>query len=61
MLAISLAISAVLFVPPLWILLPRAGIPSTVALVGVVPFGAILLLWIMAMRKWPNDDLTGRF
>lgn len=61
MLAISLAISAVLLIPPFWILLPRAGIPSTVALIAVIPLGALILLWVMAIRKWPGDDMASRF
>ena len=54
-------ILAVLLVPPFWFILPRAGIPAPVALVAAVPLGAVILLWVLAIRSWPNDDLAGRF
>ena len=53
---IALLIYAVILVPPFWVLLPRAGIPATVALVAAIPLGAVILLWVLAIRKWPSDD-----
>lgn len=58
---IGLLVSAVLLVVPLWMLLPRAGLPAPLALVGIIPFGAIVLLWVMALKRWPGDNLAGRF
>ncbi|QIG46306.1 hypothetical protein G5V57_00140 [Nordella sp. HKS 07] len=40
---------------PFWKILPRAGIPAPVALVALVPFGALILLWILAFKRWPGD------
>ncbi|MGG7644037.1 hypothetical protein ACQ5SP_04405 [Rhodovulum sp. YNF3179] len=44
-----------LIVIPFWRLLPQYRIPSWVALVAVIPLGALILLWVMAFR----DKLEG--
>jgi len=54
-------IAAVLLVVPFWFLLPRAGLPPTVALVAAIPLGAVILLWVLAFMKWPDDDAKERF
>ncbi len=41
---------------PFWKILPRAGIPAPVALVSLIPFGALILLWILAFKRWPGDS-----
>ncbi|HKL55787.1 MAG: hypothetical protein ACX93P_12355 [Roseovarius sp.] len=43
-------IMAVLVVVPFWRLLPKFGIPNWVALVSIIPLGALILLWVMAFR-----------
>ncbi|MCZ0811923.1 MAG: hypothetical protein ACQEVT_15200 [Pseudomonadota bacterium] len=43
-------VMAVLVVIPFWRLLPKFGIPSWVALVAIIPLGALVLLWVMAFR-----------
>ncbi len=43
-------VMAVLLVIPFWRLLPQFGIPSWVALVSIIPLGALILLWVMAFR-----------
>ena len=58
---IGVLIAAVILVPPFWIILPKAGIPPQVALVAAIPLGAIILLWVMAIKQWPTDDIAGRF
>jgi len=40
---------------PFWKILPRAGIPAPVALVSIIPFGALVLLWVLAFKQWPED------
>ncbi len=40
---------------PFWRILPRAGISSWVALIAVIPLGALILLWVMAFKRWPGD------
>lgn len=49
-------IAAVLIVVPFWRILPRAGIPSWLAVVAVFPLAALILLWIMAFKSWPGDE-----
>ena len=48
----ALLISALILVPPFWVLLPRFGFPAPVALVAIIPLGAVILLWVMAIRTW---------
>ena len=52
-------IGAILLVVPFWFLLPRAGLPSTVALVAITGLGAVVLLWVLAFMKWPDDGMPG--
>jgi len=47
---IGFLIYAVLVVVPFWRLLPNYGIPAIVALVALIPVGALILLWVMAFR-----------
>lgn len=46
---------AALLVIPFWRLLPKYGIPNWVALVAVIPLGALILLWVIAFK----DKLDG--
>lgn len=43
-------VMAILVVVPFWRLLPKFGISSWVALVAIIPLGALVLLWVMAFR-----------
>ncbi|MBW3098867.1 hypothetical protein [Pseudohoeflea coraliihabitans] len=45
-----------LFVIPLWRVLPRAGLTKWLALIGIVPFGAVAMWWILAFKQWPGDE-----
>ena len=48
-------IMAALLVIPFWRILPRFGIPNWVALVAIIPLGALVLLWVVAFK----DKLEG--
>lgn len=50
-----LVIMAALLVIPFWRILPRYGIPNWVALVAIIPLGALILLWVVAFK----DKLDG--
>ena len=58
---IAFLIVAVILVPPFWMILPRVGIPAPVALVAAIPLGAVILIWVLAIRKWPDDNMADRF
>ncbi|MFV2003322.1 MAG: hypothetical protein ACC619_10125 [Paracoccaceae bacterium] len=50
---------AALLVVPFWRILPRHGIASWVALVAVIPLGALILLWIVAFKGNDADGSNG--
>jgi hypothetical protein len=43
---------------PFFKLFPRAGIPGWVGIFAVIPLVALLFLWILAFKDWPQDRLT---
>ncbi len=49
---------AVLLINPFafWRVLPRAGMPSWLAILTVIPVIAMIMFWIMAFKKWPGDN-----
>lgn len=52
MLAIVIAAQVI----PFWRILPRAGLPAWLALLTVFPLITLVLLWVMAFKRWPGDD-----
>jgi hypothetical protein len=48
--ALWMLIFAALIVIPFWRLLPDYGLPRWVAVLAVLPFVALILLWVMAFR-----------
>lgn len=48
-------ILAALLVVPFWRLLPRFGIAAPVALVAIIPLGALVLLWVIAFKDMGDD------
>lgn len=58
---IAWIVVTVLQVVPLWRILPRAGIASPWALAAALPGGTIVLLWVLAYRRWPSDAVADRF
>ena len=51
MLLIYLLVKLLVLIP-FWILCPRYGMPSWAALAALLPFGAVALLWIMALTEY---------
>jgi hypothetical protein len=45
----------VALVVPFWKIFPRAGWPPALALVMAVSPINIVLLWILAFKRWPGD------
>lgn len=48
--SIWMLVFAALLVIPFWRILPRHGIPNWVALVAIIPVGALVLLWVVAFK-----------
>ncbi|TIT02882.1 MAG: hypothetical protein E5W87_07945 [Mesorhizobium sp.] len=40
---------------PYWRIFPRAGWPSALSILMVVPLLNLVLLWVVAFKKWPGD------
>ncbi|GAB4301229.1 MAG: hypothetical protein Kow0058_16200 [Roseovarius sp.] len=40
----------VVLVIPFWRILPRFGLPSWAAAAAIIPLGAVILLWLMAVK-----------
>jgi hypothetical protein len=55
-----LVLMGALVVVPFWRLLPRVGIPGWVGLFAIIPLVALVLLWIMAFKRWPGDPEDAR-
>jgi len=49
-------VMAALLVVPFWRILPRHGIPNWVALVAIIPLGALILLWVVAFKDKISGD-----
>ncbi len=41
---------------PSWLIFKRAGWSPWWALTLVIPFAAIVLLWVFALARWPSLD-----
>ncbi|CAN5218972.1 hypothetical protein BH09PSE6_BH09PSE6_18300 [soil metagenome] len=44
---------AMLFLPPLWVILTKSGHHGAWAFLSLVPVVNIIALWIFAFRTWP--------
>ena len=40
-------------VVPLWLILRRVGLPPFVALVAFLPLAGVIVLWYIALARWP--------
>lgn len=49
---VIVAIIAALTVVPLWRICSRAGFSPIWSVLGVVPLGAMVVLWMLALRQW---------
>ncbi|HVW65108.1 MAG TPA: hypothetical protein VHB01_08835 [Nitrosospira sp.] len=44
---------AVFFVFPFWRILDRVGFKPVFSLLALIPGGVLILLWVIALAKWP--------
>ncbi len=52
--------STALFVIPCWMIFKRAGWSPALSLPVLVPGGAMVLLWVFALTRWPKLDQPGQ-
>jgi hypothetical protein len=45
---------AIFFVFPFWKILDRVGFKPAFSLVALIPGGVVVLLWVIALAKWPG-------
>ena len=50
-----------LFVPPYWKIFDRSGWHPALSFLMVVPLVNLVLLWVVAFKKWPSDNISGTF
>lgn len=48
-------IAIFIWVFPIWRIVAKAGYPPYVSLLAIVPFTALLLLWWLALARWPRE------
>jgi hypothetical protein len=48
-------LGAVIFVIPVWRIVQKAGFHGALSLLGLIPIVNIVLLWVFAFVKWPNE------
>lgn len=48
----------VVLVWPMWRILGKAGFPPALALIGLIPFGFLVLYFVLAFVKWPSQRRT---
>ena len=53
---IPMAIILALFIVPIWVMLGRTGKSRLWVLLTFVPFGAFIVLWVLAFSRWPAAD-----
>jgi hypothetical protein len=53
---VVLTVFSVLYVFPIWQILKRVGYNPTWSLLAIVPFGKIIGLYILAFKRWPNQE-----
>lgn len=49
-------ISLVVVIVPCWFLCKRAGFSPWLSLLNVLPFGTLVLLYILAFAEWPQAE-----
>ena len=52
---IVIMLISALWIIPFWRIFPRAGLPPALSLATVVPIVGIILLWVLAFKRWPAD------
>lgn len=53
---IWMVVMAAVLIVPFWFILPRNGMPKWVALVAVIPPGALILLWVVAFKNFNTTN-----
>ena len=45
----------VVWIVPFWKIFPRAGWPSALSLLMLIPLLNFVLLWVLAFKRWPGE------
>jgi len=49
---IILVVAVVIIIIPFWFILKKAGFSSWLSLINLVPFGTLVLLYVLAFAEW---------
>ena len=52
---------AIFFVFPFWKILDRVGFKPAFSLIALVPGGVVVLLWVIALAKWPASPHAKKY
>jgi len=47
-----LVVAVVVIIIPFWFILKKAGFSSWLSLINLVPFGTLILLYVLAFAEW---------
>ncbi|MGQ4273044.1 hypothetical protein [Terrihabitans sp. B22-R8] len=50
-------LTLVVMIVPFWKIFPRAGLPAVLSLVMALPLVNIIMLWFVAFKRWPGDQI----
>ncbi|MBS0203330.1 MAG: hypothetical protein JSS49_10555 [Planctomycetes bacterium] len=48
-----IALIAIAYVLPTWMICSKAGLPPAIALLAIIPIGTVIVLFILALSEWP--------
>ena len=52
---LMLAVYVAVWIVPFWKIFPRAGWPSALSILMVIPLLNLALIWVLAFKRWPGD------
>ncbi len=52
---IAILIAAAILAYPFSRILPKVGLNPWLSLVAIIPIGAVILLWVVALRDWKES------
>lgn len=48
-----------IFLVPAWRITQKAGFPGALSLLMLIPMVNLIMIWVFAFIKWPNQKVSG--